>query len=135
MARRKLSTEEVNSIKERMVKSMRKGNIFVPYGVTGKTKLPVKTSDIPQSMITYKNKIYMAAYKLHWKSNSKAVSAQPDYVVGSTKHVVAPVNKQKARTTRVAKPDTSQPVIITYSNGTVVNISPNGPINVHFKTT
>jgi len=76
----------------------------------------------------------MAAYKLHWKNNSKAVSAQPDYVVG-TKNVVAPVNKQKARTTRMAQPDTSQPVIITYSNGTVVNISPNGPITVNFKTT
>tara|TARA_R110002020_G_scaffold166413_1_gene354404 strand:- start:5742 stop:5972 length:231 start_codon:yes stop_codon:yes gene_type:complete len=76
----------------------------------------------------------MAAYKQHWKNNSKAVSAQPDYVV-NTKRVVAPVNKQKARTTRVAKPDTSQPVIITYSNGTVVNINPNGPITVNFKTT
>ena len=113
---------------------MRKNNIFVPYGVSGKTRLPRTTNDIPQSMITYKNKIYMAAYKLHWKNNSKAVSAQPDYVVG-TKNVVAPVNKQKARTTRMAQPDTSQPVIITYSNGTVVNISPNGPITVNFKTT
>ena len=113
---------------------MRKNKIFVPYGVNGKTRLPRSTSDIPNSMITYKNKIYMAAYKMHWKNNSKAVSAQPNYVT-STKHVVAPVNKQKARTTRVAKPDTSQPVIITYSNGTVVNISPNGPITVNFKTT
>ena len=135
MARKKLSTEEVKSIKSIMVKSMRKNNIFVPYGVAGKTKLPRTPNDIPQSMVTYKNKIYMAAYKRWWKTNSKAVSAQPDYVVGSTKHVVAPVNKQKARTTRVAKPDTSQPVIITYSNGTVVNISPNGPITVNFKTT
>ena len=134
MARRKLSPEEVKSIKNYMVTSMRKQNIFVPYGVNGKTRLPRSTSDIPNSMITYKNKIYMAAYKMHWKNSSKAVSAQPDYVVG-TKHVVAPVNKQKARTTRVAKPDTSQPVIITYSNGTVVNISPNGPITVNFKTT
>ena len=134
MARKRLSTEEVKGIKNIMVKSMRKNNIFVPYGVAGKTKLPRTTNDIPQSMVTYKNKIYMAAYKLHWKNNSKAVSAQPDYVVGS-KHVVAPVNKQKARTTRVAQPDTSQPVIITYSNGTVVNISPNGPITVNFKTT
>ena len=134
MARRKLSPEEVKSIKNLMVSSMRKNKIFVPYGVAGKTKLPRTPNDIPQSMVTYKNKIYMAAYKMHWKNNSKAVSAQPDYVVG-TKHVVAPVNKQKARTTRVAKPDTSQPVIITYSNGTVVNISPNGPITVNFKTT
>tara|TARA_R110000737_G_scaffold6502_1_gene20370 strand:+ start:610 stop:1014 length:405 start_codon:yes stop_codon:yes gene_type:complete len=134
MARKRLSTEEVKGIKNIMVKSMRKNNIFVPYGVSGKTRLPRTTNDIPQSMVTYKNKIYMAAYKLHWKNNSKAVSAQPDYVVG-TKHVVAPVNKQKARTTRVAQPDTSQPVIITYSNGTVVNISPNGPITVNFKTT
>ena len=134
MARRKLSPEEVKSIKNLMVSSMRKSKIFVPYGVAGKTKLPRTPNDIPQSMVTYKNKISMAAYKMHWKNNSKAVSAQPDYVVG-TKHVVAPVNKQKARTTRVAKPDTSQPVIITYSNGTVVNINPNGPITVHFKTT
>ena len=134
MARKRLSTEEVKGIKNIMVKSMRKNNIFVPYGVSGKTRLPRTTNDIPQSMVTYKNKIYMAAYKLHWKNNSKAVSAQPDYVVGA-KHVVAPVNKQKARTTRVAQPDTSQPVIITYSNGTVVNISPNGPITVNFKTT
>jgi len=134
MARKTLSTEVVNSIKSYMVKSMRKQNIFVPYGVNGKTRLPRSTSDIPNSMITYKNKVYMAAYKLHWKNSSKAVSAQPNYVVNSTKHVVAPVNKQKARTTRVAKPDTSQPVIITYSNGTVVNISPNGPITVNFKT-
>tara|TARA_B100000768_G_C11075414_1_gene288418 strand:- start:210 stop:614 length:405 start_codon:yes stop_codon:yes gene_type:complete len=134
MARRKLSPEEVKSIKNLMVSSMRKSKIFVPYGVAGKTKLPRTPNDIPQSMVTYKNKIYMAAYKMHWKNNSKAVSAQPDYVVG-TKHVVAPVNKQKARTTRVAKPDTSQPVIITYSNGTVVNINPNGPITVNFKTT
>ena len=134
MARRKLSPEEVKSIKNLMVSSMRKNKIFVPYGVAGKTKLPRTPNDIPQSMVTYKNKIYMAAYKMHWKNNSKAVSAQPDYVVG-TKHVVAPVNKQKARTTRVAKPGTSQPVIITYSNGTVVNISPNGPITVNFKTT
>ena len=134
MARRRLSKEEVKSIKNYMVTSMRKQKIFVPYGVNGKTRLPRSTSDIPNSMITYKNKIYMAAYKQHWKNSSKAVSAQPDYVVG-TKHVVAPVNKQKARTTRVAKPDTSQPVIITYSNGTVVNISPNGPITVNFKTT
>ena len=134
MARRRLSKEEVKSIKNYMVTSMRKQNIFVPYGVNGKTRLPRSTSDIPNSMITYKNKIYMTAYKQHWKNSSKAVSAQPDYVVG-TKHVVAPVNKQKARTTRVAKPDTSQPVIITYSNGTVVNISPNGPITVNFKTT
>jgi hypothetical protein len=135
MARKTLSTEVVNSIKSYMVKSMRKQNIFVPYGVNGKTRLPRSTSDIPNSMITYKNKIYMAAYKLHWKNSSKAVSAQPNYVVGSTKHVVAPVNKQKARTARVTQPDTSQPVIITYSNGTVVNISPNGPITVNFKTT
>ena len=134
MARRKLSPEEVKSIKNLMVSSMRKSKIFVPYGVAGKTKLPRTPNDIPQSMVTYKNKISMAAYKMHWKNNSKAVSAQPDYVVG-TKHVVAPVNKQKARTTRVAKPDTSQPVIITYSNGTVVNINPNGPITVNFKTT
>ena len=134
MARKKLSTEEVKSIKNYMVTSMRKQKIFVPYGVNGKTRLPRSTSDIPNSMITYKNKVYMAAYKQHWKNNSKAVSAQPDYVV-NTKRVVAPVNKQKARTTRVAKPDTSQPVIITYSNGTVVNINPNGPITVNFKTT
>jgi len=134
MARKKLSKVEVESIKKLMVESMRKNKIFVPYGVAGKTKLPKKPNDIPQSMVTYKNKIYMAAYKMHWKNNSKAVSAQPNYVVG-TKHVVAPVNKQKARTTRVAKPDTSQPVIITYSNGTVVNINPNGPITVNFKTT
>lgn len=133
MARRRLSKEEVKSIKNYMVTSMRKQNIFVPYGVNGKTRLPRSTSDIPTSMITYKNKIYMAAYKQHWKNSSKAVSAQPNYVVG-TKKVVAPVI-QKARTTRVAKPDTSQPVIITYSNGTVVNISPNGPITVNFKTT
>ena len=134
MARRRLSKEEVKSIKNLMVTSMRKQKIFVPYGVNGKTRLPRSTSDIPNSMITYKNKIYMAAYKMHWKNNSKAVSAQPNYVV-NTKHVVAPVNKQKARTTRVAKPDNSQPVIITYSNGTIVNISPNGPITVNFKTT
>ena len=134
MARRRLSPEEVKSIKNLMVSSMRKNKIFVPYGVAGKTKLPRTPNDIPQSMVTYKNKIYKAAYKMHWKTNSRAVSAQPDYVVGN-KHVVAPVNKQKARTTRVAKPDTSQPVIITYSNGTVVNISPNGPITVNFKTT
>lgn len=134
MARRKLSKEEVKSIKNLMVSSMRKNKIFVPYGVAGKTKLPRTPNDIPQSMVTYKNKIYMAAYKMHWNNNSKAVSAQPNYVV-KTKNVVAPVNKQKARTTRVAKPDTSQPVIITYSNGTVVNISPNGPITVNFKTT
>ena len=134
MARKKLSTEEVKSIKNYMVTSMRKQKIFVPYGVNGKTRLPRSTSDIPNSMITYKNKVYMAAYKQHWKNNSKAVSAQPDYVV-NTKRVVAPVNKQKARTTRVAQPDTSQPVIITYSNGTVVNINPNGPITVNFKTT
>jgi len=134
MARKTLSKVEVESIKKLMVESMRKNKIFVPYGVAGKTKLPKKPNDIPQSMVTYKNKIYMAAYKMHWKNNSKAVSAQPNYVVG-TKHVVAPVNKQKARTTRVAQPDTSQPVIITYSNGTVVNINPNGPITVNFKTT
>lgn len=131
MARKKLSNEIVNSIKEYMVKSMRRKKIFVPYGVAGKTKLPKTTSDIPRNMITYRNKIYMAAYKAYWNANSKSPSANAN----KNKHVIAPVIKQKARTTRVAKPDTSQPVIITYSNGTVVNISPNGPITVNFKTT
>jgi|TARA_B100000768_G_scaffold158615_1_gene157257 hypothetical protein len=128
---KKLSTEEVNSIKKYMVKSMRKRRVFVPYGVAGKTKLPITTSDIPNNMITYKNKIYMAAYKAYWNANSKSPSANAN----KNKHVIVPVNKQKARTARVAKPDTSQPVIITYNNGTVVNINPNGPITVHFKTT
>jgi|TARA_R100000544_G_scaffold733_1_gene458 hypothetical protein len=128
---KKLSTEEVNSIKKYMVKSMRKRRVFVPYGVAGKTKLPITTSDIPNNMITYKNKIYMAAYKAYWNANSKSPSANAN----KNKHVIEPVNKQKARTARVAKPDTSQPVIITYNNGTVVNINPNGPITVHFKTT
>ena len=72
MARKKLSKEEVKSIKNYMVTSMRKKKIFVPYGVNGKTRLPRSTSDIPNSMITYKNKVYMAAYKQHWKNNSKS---------------------------------------------------------------
>ena len=131
---KKLTKEQLNTIKSYMVVSMRKKNIFVPYGVSGKTRLPRKESDIPNSMMSYKNKVYSSAYKRYWKTNSNAKSAQPDYVV-STKKVVEPVKKQKARTTRVEKPNTSQPVIITYSNGTVVNISPNGPITVNFKTT
>lgn len=106
MARRKLSTEEVKSIKNHMVKSMRKGNIFVPYGVAGQTKLPRTPDDIPESMITYKNKIYMAAYKSHWKKTSTAASAQSNYVVGSVKKPVTLNTSMKkykdvARTGRV----------------------------------
>lgn len=106
MARRRLAKEEVKSIKNYMVTSMRKQKIFVPYGVNGKTRLPRSTSDIPNSMITYKNKIYMAAYKQHWKNNSKAVSAQPDYIVGSVKKPVTLNTSMKkykdvARTGRV----------------------------------
>lgn len=137
MSKKKLSQEKLNSIKQVMLDAMRYNRVFVPYGVDGKTKLPTKISDIPVSMITWKNKIYMSAYKVIWKENSNAASASNDYVIGTSKEIVSkPHNSETiTRPTRLAVNPEAQPVIIRYNNGTVVNINPNGPIEVHFKTT